>query len=70
MPIAESKVQVYLALQALKLLHQNLGQTAFYEDVHNSYFLKDITVGSRLPWGRIFEVDLQVWTEFGVVKKK
>lgn len=70
LPTAESKIQVYLALQALKLLHQNLGQTAFYEDVHNSYFLKDITVGSRLPWGRIFEVDLQVWTEFGIVKKK
>lgn len=70
LPIAESKVQVYLSLQALRLLHQNLGQQPFYENEANEYYLRDLTVGSKLPWGRIFEVNLAVWTDFGVAGKK
>lgn len=70
LPLAEAKVQTYLALQAFRLLHRNLGQNAFYEDGNNEYMLRNLTVGSRLPWGRIFEVELQVGTEYGIVGRK
>lgn len=49
-----------LSFYAAKLLWQSLGNTPFYSDAQHSYYLSDLRVGARLPWNRIFEVDLNV----------
>ena len=67
---AEHKIQSIIALDACKLLHENLGQHPFYEHNNHSYYLRDLFVNSRLPWSRIFETELSVWTHIGVSAKK
>ena len=62
----EQYIQGKLSLQAYKLLHDNLGRTPFYQQNGQSYYLRDLTVGAKLPWARIFEAELQVWTHTGV----
>ncbi len=62
----EQYIQGKLSLQAYKLLHDNLGRTPFYQQNGHSYYLRDLSVGAKLPWARIFEVELQVWTDTGV----
>lgn len=62
----EQYIQGKLSLQAYKLLHDNLGRTSFYQQNEQSYYLRDLSVGAKLPWARIFEVELQVWTDTGV----
>ena len=62
----EQYIQGKLSLQAYKLLHDNLGRTPFFQQNGQSYYLLDLTVGAKLPWARIFEVELQVWTHTGV----
>lgn len=62
----EQYIQGKLSLQAYKLLHDNLGRTPFYQQNGHSYYLRDLSVGTKLPWARIFEVELQVWTDTGV----
>jgi len=62
----EQYIQGKLSLQAYKLLHDNLGRTPFYQQNVQSYYLRDLTVGAKLPWARIFEAELQVWTHTGV----
>lgn len=62
----EQYIQGKLSLQAYKLLHDNLGRTPFYQQNGQSYYLCDLSVGAKLPWARIFEVELQVWTDTGV----
>lgn len=62
----EQYIQGKLSLQAYKLLHDNLGRTPFYQQNGQSYYLRDLSVGVKLPWARIFEVELQVWTHTGV----
>ena len=47
-----------LALAAEYLFYRNLCRTPFYEN----YYLTKLTVGARLPWNRIFEVELDVHT--------
>ena len=62
----EQYIQGKLSLQAYKLLHDNLGRTPFYQQNGQSYYLRDLSVGAKLPWARIFEAELQVWTHTGV----
>lgn len=62
----EQYIQGKLSLQAYRLLHDNLGRTPFYQQNGQSYYLRDLTVGVKLPWARIFEAELQVCTHTGV----
>ena len=57
-------IQERLALYADLLFWRSLSRTPFYADTHNSYYLTDLTVGAKLPWNRIFEVDLNVHSKF------
>ncbi len=62
----EQYIQKRLSLQAYKLLHDNLGRKPFYRQNGHSYYLRDLSVGVKLPWARIFEAELQVWTHTGI----
>ena len=66
----EQKIQSKIALNAYKLLHMNLGRYPFYEQNTHSYYLRDLCVSTRLPWSRIFEAELSVWTHVGIAAKK
>lgn len=62
---AQSLAQFFLKNQAMLLLHENLGQTPFYENNEGAYYLKDITLQVELPWNRIFEIALEVDLTYG-----
>lgn len=61
----ESFIQGFLSLRAELLLHRNLGRTPFYSDEYNDYYLKGLQAAVQLPWNRIFEVKLEVYTQTG-----
>ena len=61
----EFSLQKKISLYSCYLLHSNLGRTPFYEDKHNAYYLRDLAIGVRLPWNRIFEVSLDIHTHTG-----
>lgn len=60
------RVQIFSSLQAELLLHRNLGRNPFYSQDGKDYYLRNIYVSAQLPWDRIFEVKLNVFTEIGV----
>ena len=62
----EQYIQGKLSLQAYRLLHDNLGRTPFYQQNGQRYYLRDLSVGVKLPWARIFEAELQGCTHTGV----
>lgn len=66
----EYYIQKRLSLYAELLLWRNLKRTPFYSSPAAGYYLKNLTVGAKLPWNRIFEVDLQVWTQLGTSSKE
>ena len=59
----EYRIQKRLSLYATWLYWRSLSRTPFYADTHKAYYLTDLTVGAKLPWNRIFEVDLNVHTK-------
>ena len=59
----EYRIQERLSLYATWLYWRSLSPTPFYADTHKAYYLTDLTVGAKLPWNRIFEVDLNVHTK-------
>lgn len=67
-PQVEAQIQTQLSLDAWLLLHRNLGRTPFFQTGSTAYYLRDLTVGARLPWNRIFEVDLTVGMQIGEVR--
>ena len=60
----EYRILERLALYADLLFWRSLSRTPFYTDTRNSYYLADLTVGAKLPWNRIFEVDLNVHSKY------
>lgn len=59
----EYRIQERLSLYATWLYWRSLSRTPFYADTHKAYYLTDLAVGAKLPWNRIFEVDLNVHTK-------
>lgn len=66
MAYCQERVQIFSSLQADIMLHRNLGRTPFYSQDGKDYYLRNIYVGARLPWNRIFEIKLDVFTDIGV----
>lgn len=66
MAYCQERVQIFSSLQADILLHRNLGRTPFYSRDGKDYYLRNIYVGAKLPWNRIFEVKLDVFTDIGI----
>ena len=62
----EYRIQERLALYADLLYWCSLSRTPFYADAHDAYYLDDLKVGAKLPWNRIFEVDLNIHSKVSV----
>ena len=67
---AQTIIEGFLTAQKQELLHKNLGRTPFYTDASGSYYLQAIDIKTRLPWPRIFEIELQTTCRFGMTKAK
>lgn len=67
---AEGLARFFLQNQALYLLHANLGQSPFYKNSTEEYYIKDFSVKAALPWNRIFEIDVDTEIIYGIKKKK
>lgn len=61
--VAEAFIQTFMTRKASELLNTNLGKTPFYSVGNQHYYLKAFHVKTKLPWNRIFEIDLQT-TDF------
>lgn len=66
---AENIIEGFIYNQKRSLLYQNLGCTPFYSDGANNYYLTAINTESRLPWNRIFEIDLRTQCKYGISGK-
>lgn len=62
---AEVFIQGFLQQQKNILFYKNLGRTPFYQAKGQNYFLTDIDINVKLPWARIFEIDLNPVCHFG-----
>lgn len=65
---AEDIIEGFIYREKTKLLYTNLGLTPFYTDGANQYYLTGIEPKARLPWNRIFEIDLRTKCEYGIKK--
>lgn len=65
---AEDIIEGFIYREKTKLLYTNLGLMPFYTDGANQYYLTGIEPKSRLPWNRIFEIDLRTKCEYGIKK--
>ncbi len=65
---AETIIEGFIYNQKRSLLYENLGRTPFYTDSANEYYLKQINTQSKLPWNRIFEIDLKTNCGYGIKK--
>lgn len=63
---AEWFIHGFLKRQKTQLLYGNLGRAPFYQNDSTKYFLTGIDIDVRLPWARIFEVDLTTKSSFGI----
>lgn len=64
----ERELQGKIAWECEKLLWQNLSREPFYTQGKTNYYLSDLRAGVYLPWNRIFEIGLQIYTETEVKK--
>lgn len=62
---AQALAQFFLKNQAMLLLHSNLGKTPYYTEQNNNYYIKAIDIKAKLPWPRIFEVELSTKLTIG-----
>ncbi len=65
----QALAQDYLNLGALLLLHSNLGRTPFYATTGQEYYLQDFKLHPRYPWRRVFEIDVQRESTYGIIAK-
>lgn len=67
---ADNVTQQYMNRKAAELLHYNLGRTPFYQDADNEYYLTNLQADIYFPWNRVFEIGLDIKTEFGIRARK
>lgn len=71
----EEKTELTRTLQAdmsfaAEILLRKLCDTPFYANEKSEYYLRELCVGAKLPWNRIFEVELNIHTSTGVKRNK
>lgn len=65
---AENIIDGFIYNEKRSLLYTNLGLTPFYSDGSDEYYLTGINAGAKLPWNRIFEIELKTNCEYGIKK--
>lgn len=65
---AENIIEGFIYNEKRSLLYTNLGLTPFYSDGANEYYLTGINAETKLPWNRIFEIELKTNCEYGIKK--
>ena len=62
---AENIIEGFIYNEKRSLLYTNLGLTPFYSDGADEYYLTSINAEAKLPWNRIFEIELKTNCEYG-----
>lgn len=65
---AENIIEGFIYNEKRSLLYTNLGLTPFYSDGSDEYYLTGINAEAKLPWNRIFEIELKTDCEYGIKK--
>lgn len=65
---AENIIEGFIYNEKRSLLYSNLGLTPFYSDGADEYYLTGINAEAKLPWNRIFEIELKTNCEYGIKK--
>lgn len=65
---AENIIEGFIYNEKRSLLYTNLGLTPFYSDGADKYYLTGINAEAKLPWNRIFEIELKTNCEYGIKK--
>lgn len=65
---AENIIEGFIYNEKRSLLYTNLGLTPFYSDGADEYYLTGINAKPKLPWNRIFEIELKTNCEYGIKK--
>lgn len=65
---AENIIEGFIYNEKRSLLYTNLGLTPFYSDGADEYYLTGINAETKLPWNRIFEIELKTNCEYGIKK--
>lgn len=65
---AENIIEGFIYNEKRSLLYTNLGLTPFYSDGADKYYLTGINAETKLPWNRIFEIELKTNCEYGIKK--
>ncbi len=65
---AENIIEGFIYNEKRSLLYTNLGLTPFYSDGADEYYLTGINAEAKLPWNRIFEIELKTNCEYGIKK--
>lgn len=65
---AENIIEGFIYNEKRSLLYTNLGLTPFYSDGANEYYLTGINAETKLPWNRIFEIELKTNCKYGIKK--
>lgn len=65
---AENIIEGFIYNEKRSLLYTNLGLTPFYSDGTDEYYLTGINAEAKLPWNRIFEIELKTNCEYGIKK--
>ena len=65
---AENIIEGFIYNEKRSLLYTKLGLTSFYSDGADEYYLTGINAETKLPWNRIFEIELKTNCEYGIKK--
>ena len=66
--LAENIIEGFIYNEKRSLLYTNLGLTPFYSNGADEYYLTSINAETKLPWSRIFEIELKTNCEYGIKK--
>ena len=66
--LAENIIEGFIYNEKRSLLYTNLGLTPFYSNGADEYYLTGINAETKLPWNRIFEIELKTNCEYGIKK--
>ena len=65
---AENIIEGFIYNEKRSLLYTNLGLTPFYSNGADEYYLTGTNAETKLPWNRIFEIELKTNCEYGIKK--
>ncbi len=68
--LTQEQISYSITRRQESLFYKNLAIYPFYSDKENFYFLTDLKTKISLPWERTFEIQVDIATKVGYIKKQ